>query len=118
MSKYGFFSGPYFPAFGLNTGKYGLEKISSLNTTQCTVEVKSLRTLGLEVFTTLNNLNPAFKEEIFHRTKWLTHMNNNIKAIVYKKAKYGDKSLRTFGPHIWIKLPDHMKAETNFINFR
>ena len=29
-------------------------------------------------------------------------MNNNIKANVCKKAKYGDKSLRTFGPHIWI----------------
>ena len=26
MSKYGVFSGLYFPAFGLNMGKYGLEK--------------------------------------------------------------------------------------------
>ena len=26
MSKYGVFSGPYFPVFGLNTGKYGPEK--------------------------------------------------------------------------------------------
>ena len=25
MSKYGVISGPYFPVFGLNTGKYGLE---------------------------------------------------------------------------------------------
>ena len=24
--KYGVFSGPYFPVFGLNTGKYGPEK--------------------------------------------------------------------------------------------
>ena len=23
MSKYGIFSGPYFPVFGLNAGKYG-----------------------------------------------------------------------------------------------
>ena len=28
-------------------------------------------------------------------------MRNNIKAIVHKTAKYGDKSLRTLGPHIW-----------------
>ena len=28
MSKYGVFSGPYFAVFGLNTGKYGLEKNS------------------------------------------------------------------------------------------
>ena len=26
VSKYGFFSGPYFSGFGLNTGKYGPEK--------------------------------------------------------------------------------------------
>ena len=25
MSKYGVISGPYFPVFGLNTGKYGPE---------------------------------------------------------------------------------------------
>ena len=25
--KYGVFSGPYFPVFGLNTGKYGPEKL-------------------------------------------------------------------------------------------
>ena len=37
MSKYGGFSGPYFPVFGLNTGKYGtgkygLEKAPYLDT--------------------------------------------------------------------------------------
>ena len=40
MSKYGVFSGPYFPAFGLNTetefgpnaGKYGPEKSLYLDT--------------------------------------------------------------------------------------
>ena len=32
MSKYGVFSGPYFPVFRLNTGKYGREKPPSLDT--------------------------------------------------------------------------------------
>ena len=31
MSKYGVFSGPYFPVFGLNTGKYGPEETPYLN---------------------------------------------------------------------------------------
>ena len=31
VSKYGAFSGPYFPVFGLNTGKYGAEKAPYLN---------------------------------------------------------------------------------------
>ena len=66
----------------------------------CTMEVKHLRALGLEVFKTLNNLNPAFMEEIFHRTKWLTLRPNNTQVNVHKTAKYGDKRLRTLGPHI------------------
>ena len=83
------------------------------------MEVKLLRTLGWEVFTTPNNLNPAFMEEIFHRTKWLTHRPNNIQVNVHKTAKYSHKSLRTLGPHIWNSLPEHMKeVETNFIKFR
>ena len=32
MSKYGVFSGPYYPVFGINTGKYGPEKAPYLNT--------------------------------------------------------------------------------------
>ena len=64
------------------------------------MEVKRLRTMGLEVFKTLNNLNLAFTEEIFHTTKWLTHRPNNIQVNVHKIAKYGDKSLRTLSPRI------------------
>ena len=32
VSKYGVFAGPYFPVFGLNTGKYGPEKTPYLDT--------------------------------------------------------------------------------------
>ena len=32
VSKYGVFSGPYFPVFSPNTGKYGPEKTSYLDT--------------------------------------------------------------------------------------
>ena len=69
---------------------------------KCTIKVKIFRTLGLEVFKTLNNLNPAVMEEIFHRTKWVTHRPNNVKVNVHKTAKYVDKSLRILAPHIWI----------------
>ena len=30
VSKYGVFSGPYFPAFRLNTGKYGKHRVKSI----------------------------------------------------------------------------------------
>ena len=82
------------------------------------MEVKRLRSLGLEVFKTLNNLNPAFMQEIFHRTRWLTHRPNNIQVNVRKTIKYGDKNLKTLCPYIWNSLSEHMKAETHFNKFR
>ena len=39
-------------------------------------------------------------EEIFLRTKWLTHRSNNILVNVHKTAKYGDKNLKILGAHI------------------
>ena len=82
------------------------------------MEVKHLRTLGLKVFRNMNNLNSVFLEEIFHRTKSLTHRPNNIEVNIHRTAKYGDKGLRTLDPHILNSLPEQMKAETNFDKFR
>ena len=82
------------------------------------MEVKHLGTLGIEVFKTLNKLNPAFIEETVHRIKQLTHRLNDIQVNVHKTVKYGDESLKTLGPYIWNSLPEHMKAETNFNKFR
>ena len=73
------------------------------------MEVKRLRTLGLEDFKTLNNLNPAFREEIFHRTKWLAQRANNIKVNIQKKPNF-----ETLGSCIWSSLPENIKEETNF----
>ena len=58
------------------------------------MEVKRIRTPRLEVFKT-------FMEEIFHRNKWLVDRPSNKQINVHKTAKYGDKCLRTLGPHIW-----------------
>ena len=80
---------------------------------KCAMELRRLRTLGLEVFKALNNLNPAFMEEIFYRTKWLTYRPNNMQVNVHKTAKYGGKHLRTLGSHVWNSLPEYMKAETS-----
>ena len=72
---------------------------------KCAIEVKRLRTLGLEFFKTLNNTNPAFMEEIF---------KNNIRVNIQKAAKYGDKSLRMLGPHILNSLPEQKQKLTSW----
>ena len=61
MSKYGVFSGPYFPAFEMNTGKYGLEKTPYLDTLHAVFISKynekeswHMQSRGLETFEHLN----------------------------------------------------------------
>ena len=84
----------------------------------CTMEVRRLRTLALEIFCTLNNLNPKFMEDIFYRSPYATHKPQNIYNNSHKTAKYGDRSLRTLGPHIWNSLPNDVKTLTSFNRFK
>ena len=72
------------------------------------MEVKRLGTLGLEVFKTLNNLNPALMKEIFRATKWFTHRPNNVQVNAHKTAKYRNKDFRTLGHHIQNSLSDNI----------
>ena len=79
-----------------------------------TMEVKRFRTLGLEVFKTLNNMNPEYMKEIFHETAFTTHRPLNLEVNENHTAKYGNKSLRCLVPHIWNSLPNQIKKETNY----
>ena len=47
MSKYRVFSGPYFPVFGLNIGKYAPEENPCLNTFHAVIMNETLKILLL-----------------------------------------------------------------------
>ena len=85
---------------------------------KASMEVKRLRKLALEIFKTLNNLNPEYMKEIFYKTTNLTHRPFNIKVNQNNTTKYGNKSLRSLGPHIWNSLPKQIKEETNYNKFK
>ena len=53
-----------------------------------TMEVKRLRTLVLEVFKTLYNMNPEYMKEIFHKTAFSTHRPLNLEVNVNHTTKY------------------------------
>ena len=67
---------------------------------KASMEVKRLRNLALEIFETLNNLNPEHMKENFYKATNLTHRPFNIKVYQNNTTKYGNKSLRSLGPHI------------------
>ena len=85
---------------------------------KASMEVKRLRNLALEIFKTLNHRNPEYMKEIFYKTANLTHRPFNIKVSQNNTIKYGNKSLRSWGPHIWNSLPKQIKEETKYNKFK
>ena len=83
-----------------------------------TMEIKRLRFLAVEIFKTLNDLNPSFMKEIFSPKTSSKMHPNNIAVKNHQSAKYGDKSLKTLGPKIWNSLPEIIKAERSFKAFK
>ena len=67
---------------------------------KATTEIKHLRCLELEIFKTVNNLNPYYIKEIFPKTTNLIHRPLDIKFNQNNTTKYGSNSLRSLGPHI------------------
>ena len=82
------------------------------------MEVRRLRTLALETFKTLNDLNPAFMKNLFAKREVSKRRKNNLKIPNRNTVKYVDKSIRSLGPHIWNGLPEKFKNETSYDKFK
>ena len=82
------------------------------------MEVKRLRNLAREIFKTLNHLNLEYMKENFHKITSLTLRPFTIKFNQNNTTKYGNKSLRSLGSHIWNSLPKEIKVETDYNKFK
>ena len=82
------------------------------------MEVKRLRNLTLEIFKTLNRLNPERMEEFFYKTTNLTLRPCNIKVNQNNTTKYGSKSLKSLGSHICNSLLKQINEETDCNKFK
>ena len=84
----------------------------------CTMEVRRLRTLALEIFKTLHNQNPIFMKKLFEK-KMNSHKRENDLNIPNRNSViFGDNSIRCLGPHIWNLLPNNIKTETSYERFK
>ena len=63
-------------------------------------------------------MNPEYMKEIFHKTSFSTHRPLNLVVNENHTTKYGNKSLRCLGPHIWNSLPNQIKRETDYTKFK
>ena len=86
------------------------------------MNVSNYRGLCIEIFRTLNHVNPSFLKDILK-----LRMMNRPKEEKYKlnlevpksnQVRSGTKSLRYFNPKIWNSLPCHIKSSENLIVFK
>ena len=82
------------------------------------MEVRRLRTLALETFKKLNDLNPAFVKNLFAKREVSKRRKNNLDKPNQNTVKFGDKSIRSLGPHIWNGLPEESKMKLLTISLK
>ena len=84
----------------------------------CTMEVRRLRLLALEVFRSVNKLNPVCMQSLFEKNVNPKRYKDDLKVPIRNSVTFGDKSVRVLGPHIWNMLPAELKRETSYRKFK
>ena len=85
--------------------------------------IRQHKNLAIEIFKTLNDLNPAYTKDIFVKNENPRILRNNIRhendLVIpsYKGFSYGECSLKTLGPNIWNALPTEFKNTKSLFTF-
>ena len=82
---------------------------------RCMFDVSRLRSLSVEIFKTLDDLNPSFMEDIFQiRTSNYSPRNaNDLTHYRQNQVTFGTNSLTFVGPQIWNCLPEADNLNTS-----
>ena len=85
-----------------------------------TIHKRNLKTLMIEVFKSLNRLNPEILWEVFlpKNIKYNLRSGNTLSLIPTKTRKYGLNSLCFRGSLLWNTLPASLKASISLSEFR
>ena len=86
------------------------------------MKIRRPRFLCIEIYKTLNDLNPSFMKEIFEKrnenrvTRDRYKLNLNIPR--RNQVTFGTKCLKFYGPKIWNALPVNIKTAENLNAFK
>ena len=83
-----------------------------------TMEIKQLRVLAIQIFKTVNNLNPNCMKYIFTAKLHPKVRPNDILVKHRNTITYSTKSLKTIGPKIGNQLPCYIKSDTSYTKFK
>ena len=86
------------------------------------MSVNRLRNLCVEIYKTINKLDPEFMNNIFKVTENKRLVRKqcklNLKTSEWNQVTFGAKSLKVYGPKVWNSLPFHIKTSENLIQFK
>ena len=86
------------------------------------MNLKRLRTLCVEIFTTLNSLNSSFMKKIFslRKTDRLVRKRYklNLDILSYNHITFVCKVLKILRPKTWNSFPYHIKSAENLVSFK
>ena len=88
------------------------------NSNKPTMEIRRLRTLAVEIFKTLNQINPPYMKNIFISKENSKVRQNDITVERINTSRFGTQSLRFLGPKIGNNLPSNIKSETSLPKFK
>ena len=93
---------------------------NSLKSLSSPMEVKRLRTLAIEIYKTLNSLNPEYMKDLFCvSNNWTSErFKFNIESKTFRQIKYGRNSLRVLAPILWNSLPNDAKSLPTLEDFK
>ena len=73
------------------------------------MKVNRLRSLCIEIYKSINNINPTYMNEIFKLKKTSRAVRSNYKlnldVLTINQVSFGDNSLRCYVPKIWNSFP-------------
>ena len=73
---------------------------------------KPWKTLAVEIFKIVNEINPPYMKNIFTPKENAKVRQNDIKVKRINTSRFGTQSLTSLGPKIWNNLPSNIKSET------
>ena len=75
------------------------------------MEVRRMRYLGVEIYKTLNDLNPGYMKDIFQvqQSAYSTRRPCNMKVPRVNQTTFGSRSILYEGAKIWNYLPNSLK---------
>ena len=82
------------------------------------MNVNRLRNLCVEIYKSINKLNPEFMNNISKVISLREQYKINLKTPKGNQVTLGAKSLKVYRPKVWSSLPFHIKTSQNLIAFK